>query len=311
MQDDTLHIVYATDIRGIELCCTSIYSIIRRKSPSTMIKFYVLADRFQDDDRFHKLHQFIKDIELKLIPVDSAKLVHATAIPERLGSASHLRALIPDLEVFQSLHRVLYLDTDMFCRRDLSHMYHSELDGYSIGMVKDASGVLADGLWKWPTDRYFHKDWFCNTGWMLMDLDKLRKNKEHQKWLQAIRENKNPDLNDQNLINTLCHYDVKLFPPTYQLSYHNLIRYRNSAVWSITKWNKYYGTHYDSLEELVRSSYLWHFHENKEIMMHDFPKIKEIITFFINDFKEFNRTGIIKPWSEESDKSIYIDLNKK
>jgi hypothetical protein len=129
--------------------------------------------------------------------------------------------------------------------------------------------------------------------------------------LKAIRENKNPELNDQHLINTLCHYDCKLFPPTYQLSYHNLLRYKDGPVWSIMKWNRYYGTNYSSIKELVMSSYMWHFHENKFEMARDYPKIKHILDSFMSDLKQFVITKKVLPWKPDDDSSFYIDFKEK
>lgn len=307
--NDALNIVYATDSNGIKLCCASMFSIVRRKNKSTKIKFYILGDRLSSDKEFLKFNT-IENVQVKILYLDASQLIHAKAIPERLGSASHLRVMIPSLIAFNALHRVLYIDTDIFGLRDLTDMYWSDLDGYSIGMVKDGSGVVNYNSPDWPNDKYVHKDWFCNTGWILMDLDKLRKTKDHLTWLKLIRDNTNKELNDQHLINSVCHNSVKLFPPTYQLSYHNLIRY-DGSVWSIDTWNKYYNTNYSSIEEMVKSSYMWHFHENKFILMRDFPKIKFIINTFINEYEDFNDTGIIRPWNQKSDDKLYIDFKKK
>ena len=303
---DVLHIVYALDARIMQFCLASMYSIVRRKKPSTKLNFFVLEDRFNDSVSFEPFNK-LENVQVNIVPCDAVKLINSPSVSNLLGMATYLKIILPCLDVFKNLHRILYIDADLFARKDLYNSFHTSLDGFSIGMVKDASGVLKKGLDNWPSeDRYFHQDWFCNTGWILMDLDKLRKNQEHMKWLSYARSDHVPNSYEQGIINYYCHYDVKLLGPAHQLAYHNIIRYRNTHVANIRRWNEYYDTHYDSIDEMVRDSYFWHFHENKAEMMKNYPDIRRIITAFINEYEEFAKTGQVAPWTPESDAHLYV-----
>ncbi|MBO4736708.1 MAG: hypothetical protein J5614_09995, partial [Paludibacteraceae bacterium] len=63
--------------------------------------------------------------------------------------------------------------------------------------------------------------------------------------------------------------------------------------------------------EMVKASYLWHFHEDKSEMMRDYPEIRQIIQTFFHEYEEFTKTGQVAPWTPESDNRLYVDFGKR
>ena len=111
-------------------------------------------------------------------------------------------------------------------------------------------------------------------------------------------------------MNRLMHYDTCLLPPVFNFSYHNLIRLPQTLVRYVERWNHYYNTHYWSLDELIQTSYVWHFHE--EISEHKrlFPKLKEILDHFESEWREFQTTRVVKPWNPADDQHMVIDCQE-
>ena len=309
MNHRTLHICYAVDDNFIDICCASMYSIIRRKDPETTIKFYVLGDRITNDDKFRPFKN-LDNIDVVVVSCDAKQIINPRIVVNRTGYATYLRMIIPKITLFQDVHRLLYIDSDIFAIRDIYNLFHYSLDGYSIGMVKDACEVVCSAIRDYPFPEYEHHDWFCNAGLILMDLDKLRKCNYADKWIQEAREIQDDLHNDQTIINKVNHYDCKLLPPTFQIPYHNFVRFPQSLFSSIHMWNRVYGTKYSSLDELVRSCYFWHFYEDKKKLSAQFPFIKYLLNYFMEDFKEFIQTNRVKPWRQEDDESLYIDFSK-
>lgn len=302
-----LNICYATDNRYLTYTTASIYSIIRRKDPETQIRFYILGNKLTPDEAQQlKVFNRVDHVDAIVTDIDVDKIIKQNHIDAAHGSVAFAKFLLP--EIFLHLDRILFLDGDIIARQDISNVYHADLDGYSIGMVKDAGGVVLQGLGEWPQSFYFHKDFYFNTGIILMDLKKMRENKTHVKWIRHL-EAYGPmgPLYDQPIINYYNHYDCKILPPTYQLSYHNLIRYPEPHIHKIERWNAYYGTHYSSLKEMVDASYLWHFHENKQQMRSQYPLIDHIFRRLEEDYKDFVTTETVRPWKPEDDADFYLD----
>lgn len=301
MNNKTLHICYITDVMYLQYTVASIYSIIRRKDPDTTIQFYVIGDRLQNK-QFDIINKFnsVDNISVTCVAADTIRLLG-------VGVPHLLKMLIPDFDIFKPLHKLLYIDGDQFARKDVSTVYHTDLDGYSIGMVKDAGGVICKGISEWPQPNYFHKDFYYNTGLILMDLDKMRENKVHHKWIDYLKTHGVYSPFDQPAINYTNHYDCKTLPLSYQLSYHNLIRYPDMHVHKVEKWNQYYGTNYASIKEMVDASYFWHFHEKKAEMTQQFPLIARIFSLLFSDYDKFAQTGIVQPWEPKDDALFYIN----
>ena len=306
---NTLHICYAVDDNFVDMCCASIYSIIRRKDPDTKIQFYILGDKITKGNQFG-VFKNIDNIDAIVVSGDAKQIIDPRIVVKRTGYATYLRMIIPKLKIFSNVEKVLYIDSDIFAIRDIYNLYHYSLDGYSIGMVKDAVEVVRSTTCDYPWPEYEHHDWFCNAGLILMDLDKLRMYNYADKWIQEARMIQDDLHNDQTIINKVNHYDCKLLPPTFQIPYHNFVRFPHSLTMSIHMWNRVYGTRYRSLDELVRSCYFWHFYEDKQQLSAQFPFIKYLLDYFMSDAKEFMQTKHVKPWKPEDDVSIYIDFSK-
>lgn len=87
--------------------------------------------------------------------------------------------------------RVLYLDTDVLCRKDFSDFYYQNMDGIEIAGVSDYYG------------RWLFGDGYINSGVMLMNMKAIRENGILEKCReQCIR--KEMFMPDQTAINTFA-----------------------------------------------------------------------------------------------------------
>lgn len=114
------------------------------------------------------------------------------------------RLMLPKL--VPNVSRIIYADIDILFCRDL-------IDVYELDLGKNVLAAVPT-----RTNKYF------NSGFLLMDLDKIRKEKIYDKWIKSSRENqyKNPD---QDVLNYTLVGRILFLPLRYnfQLSHGSRI----------------------------------------------------------------------------------------
>lgn len=114
------------------------------------------------------------------------------------------RLMLPKL--LPNVSRIIYADIDIIFFRDLIDIYELDLGRNIIAAV--------------PT----RPDGYINSGFLLMDLDKIRKENLYKKWIKSSQENdfRNPD---QDVLNTTLVGRIKFLPLKYnfQLSHGSRI----------------------------------------------------------------------------------------
>ncbi len=92
--------------------------------------------------------------------------------------------------------RILYLDGDIICRRDISDFYHQDIDGYEFAGVLDHYG-------KW----FFHQNPFrmdyINSGVLLLNMERIRETHLFEKCRERCRSKK-MFMPDQSSLNKLA-----------------------------------------------------------------------------------------------------------
>ncbi len=94
--------------------------------------------------------------------------------------------------------KILYLDCDIVCYKDLKEIFDTNIEDYEIGVVRDAIG------------RYFINKNYINSGVALMNLKQIRKTKSFEQARQ-MSLNKKMMMPDQTAIYKCCK--KKLYLP--------------------------------------------------------------------------------------------------
>ena len=162
-----------------------------------------------------------------------------------------LRLLSDKIEILPE--KLLYLDTDIVCYKDISELYNIDMSNYEIAAAKDFIGR------KWINKNYL------NSGVLLMNLKKIRKNNSFEACRKMCLTRKMM-LPDQTALNDCCKYKLILddkFNEQYkrksdtvirhfsmQLLYFPIIRPRNIKPWEIDKVHNILKIHdYDDIYE--------------------------------------------------------------
>jgi lipopolysaccharide biosynthesis glycosyltransferase len=117
---------------------------------------------------------------------------------------SLMRLALP--EVFPTEERVLWLDTDTIVEKDIGGLFDIDMDGNYVAAVAE------------PV-RSSYPFVYHNSGVLLMDLDRIRRDGVHKKWIHLV--NTMPyTAPDQDAINLFCQGEILTLPFEYNSAGH-------------------------------------------------------------------------------------------
>ncbi|MBO5038346.1 MAG: glycosyltransferase [Alphaproteobacteria bacterium] len=176
---------------------------ISEQQQDTIIKYYEYKKNVSI--RFYNMNILTKSFNIdKLKTVNHVKL------------AAYYRLFIPT--IFQHYNKVVYLDSDIILKNDISQLFKTNIDDVACAAVKDVfvSNVTAEnelyfkGFYEYSktvlgiTDlkKYF------NSGVMLFNIKKCLREDYQIKFMDVAQRN-NKYFNDQNVLNAVLQNDVK------------------------------------------------------------------------------------------------------
>ena len=295
-----LHICLSTDSRWLRFAQRAVYDIIIKRNADTEIKFYVLGDKVDSETLSEAFRPFnnIPGIEAVTRSMD-ADAIFGGLFPytwEWIGPFKHLKFLVPELEDFAGVDRVLHLDVDILVRKDLTDIYQIDLDGKAIGAVRDYAHIREDRYME-----MFDKRNKIENGLLLMDLPELRRlNFTEQCKAEAKRHN-----GDLPVMEQIAVPHTKFLDPKCQIPYHFIAseeRFRN-----IKRWNRLNGTEYTDINDLIGQSYIFHYPGDKEMFVKEIPCVRAAFELLEERLERFLSTGTVEEWRPWDDDSALVE----
>ncbi len=156
--------------------------------------------------------------------------------------------IIPDL--FPDKERILYLDTDLIVRKDLSEIYMQTMNDTYLCAVVD--------LWTPITNRTEAKisSTYFNSGVMMLNLELMRRDKVSSQLIDAKIKSTNFDLMDQDIFNTVCADSVKRLSIKY--NFLPVCYKRHKTKFQLEVLNDLYCENYESIEEIADDPVIAH-----------------------------------------------------
>ncbi len=231
-----MNILYCGD-KGIkDGVLVSILSLIKNNTES--LNIYILTINYEGTVAFTEksakfLDKLVKEKNKKSFvkSIDATEVFVANLPKKNMGSyftpCSMLRLYIDKVPEIAALNRVLYLDYDVVCRKDISEFYNTNLDGVEAAGVLDMYGrrwYKYHGLFKKKNDPAvvdvrekkelsFLKQDYMNSGVMLFNMPECIKTKMFEK-AAALCAKKWMLLADQAALNKMIE-KRKLMPRKY------------------------------------------------------------------------------------------------
>lgn len=166
-------------------------------------------------------------------------------IDERYTEAASYRLLLPDLLV--EYEKALYIDCDVVVRSDIASLYReTDVSNYYLAGVFEAT---LDFQEKYLRQIGVTPGEYINSGFLLMNLRKMREDNMVSQFLQASKVSY-LQFPDQDVINMLCKNRILGLPPMYNsIRTYFLPQYKNCFLkyYSDMDWDdvdKYGTVHY-------------------------------------------------------------------
>ncbi len=200
VEQRSISIVSSSNEAFVPHLATLFLSLLTTKQTNTTFHFYVIDDDISLRSKFllnRTVGEFNARISYVTIdPTDFSGAVESDRIPQ----TAYYRISIPNL--LKENKRAIYMDCDMITLEDIEALWEADLGEQLLGAVEDAG--FHDWLEKMgiesETDLYF------NSGLMVMDLEKWRKEKITEKVLGFIENNPGKlTFHDQDALNAILH----------------------------------------------------------------------------------------------------------
>lgn len=225
------HIVYASDDKFAEILGVSLVSLYENSRDMNDIIVYVLDSGIKKENR-DKILTVCREYErtdVQFIQAkDISKKLEMKVSTDR-GSLSQYARLFVSSDLPENLGRVIYLDCDIIIKQSICELWNLDLHGKTIGALMDAfSKYYRANIDLEENDIMF------NSGVMLIDLDKWRKDRVEDKLLEFIsRKNGWIQQGDQGALNAVLSKDTYCFEPRfnsvtifYDFTYKEMMIYR-------------------------------------------------------------------------------------
>ena len=201
--------LYDRDGRYSKFAGTSILSLLENTSKEVTIhllhdntlsfenrsKFNAVVDKYNQQIKFYNVETLaVKDVEeIK----DTFKLISNT----RFSMGTLYRLLIPKL-LAKSITKVIYLDADIIVNCNINNLWNVDLADYPLAAVPEFANGLKFELGKYLIAAGIVKsEDYMNAGVLLLNLEKLRNDKEFKRGKNFIREHPQCIYFDQDFLN--------------------------------------------------------------------------------------------------------------
>lgn len=209
-----MNILIATNTKFMGPTSVMVYSLCRSHRDVEIDIYLAYHDlREQDIERLQKIVSCFEKKKVHPLDVGSEFSTKVSA-KGRFSYETYYRILAVNL-LPQNMDRILYLDADMLIKRDLTEVYAMSMSETCPFTVCDDIEGHARGSYESTLDRVVipHSYRYFNSGFMLMNLDYLRKRDSVSYILDAFyREHNRYPFPDQDVLNHM-YYDKVQFVP--------------------------------------------------------------------------------------------------
>ncbi len=238
--DQKLHVVYASDDKFAEILGVSLTSLYENNKGMEEINIYILDGGISSKNK-KRIESLSKQYNRS-----SVQWIEAKDISEELqmevaidrGSLSQYARLFVSSLLPSGFKRILYLDCDIVITQPLDELWNLDMHGKTIAALRDAFSKW----YRMNIDLKKH-DVMFNSGVMLIDLEKWKKQKVEEKLMKFIREKKGRiQQSDQGALNAVLSHDTYCFEPKfnsvtifYDFNYKEMMIYRRPPKGFYTK----------------------------------------------------------------------------
>lgn len=256
-QDSIIPIVFASNNVFAPVCGVAISSVIKNADPNYYYDIVVLESDISTHNQ--KLICSLADgksyISIRFFNALSLTKDYSLTASEHITTETYYRFLIQD--ILPNYDKVLYLDGDLVCNRDVAELFRTNIDGYLLAAVHDPD--LCGQINLDPaTLRYLIQEvkladpyLYFQAGVLLLNVKEMRKAYSLDQWLGFA--SKKYRYSDQDVLNRYCQNRVKYI----NMAWNMVIDCNNYRVPVIIRAAN--GAVYQEYHKARRDPYIIHF----------------------------------------------------
>lgn len=209
-----LHIAFSSDNNYVAHLGVAIISLLENNRKLNIINIHVLDNNisFENKERLKEIVSNKASIYFYELSELLGKLDKQYNIPKTISISAYARLFLSDI-LDENISKILYVDCDALFMDSLEKLWSIDISQNSVAGVLDHVGIqnkLKIGLKK--------DDYYINSGFLLINLEKWRKTNALKQMLYFI-ESKNGNVihHDQGVINACFEDDILILPPHYNV----------------------------------------------------------------------------------------------
>ncbi|NLQ13362.1 DUF4422 domain-containing protein [Olsenella sp. KGMB02461] len=217
-------VVFATDDDYVPMVSTTIKSLLENASSACLYDLIILHNgiRFERQQIVKQMVQEYPNASVRFIPVASFLSDYKlTTNNQHIGIETYFRFIIQRL--LPAYDKVLYLDSDLIVKGDISVLYRTSIDGYLLAATRDIDflGQLNKNDGKrlaYNEDILGMKnpyDYF-QAGVLLLNIKAMRDFMSLDEWLERASDD-SYIYNDQDVLNSCCEGHVKYIDQSWNV----------------------------------------------------------------------------------------------
>ncbi|MFY0543721.1 glycosyltransferase family 8 protein [Brevibacillus sp. H7] len=197
-----IHIVTTTNDNYAKHLAVMLNSLLVNKVSGNPVKIYVLYGNLFQQNK-HKLNRAIKkfNVTIKFLKVNKSLFnnIKVRGFSRYLSKETYYRISLPDL-LNKDVQKALYLDTDVIVTDDITKLWNTNIDDYTIAAVKKPNFDRYKDLSIPKKANYF------NAGVMLINVQRWREEDISKKVLEFIHNNPSKiQFYSQDPLNAILH----------------------------------------------------------------------------------------------------------
>ena len=206
-------IFYACDNNFFKYTVVSLTSMIANASPKFKYDVHILHTDITPENR-----AIAKRLETKQFSVtfdDVTNYLHSIKdkmpIRDYYSKTTYYRLFIADM--FPSLKKVIYIDSDTIVQGDISQMYAFDVSDHAVGACHEQAMVQADVYGTYVEKCIgIDRNNFFNAGVLLINCDYFRENKVLEQFMELLGVYNFRVTQDEDYLNVICRDNVLFLP---------------------------------------------------------------------------------------------------
>ena len=261
------NVCFITDENYAMPTMVAIESLIQNNSKNKFCVYIVAVNLSKENiANFNRLST--RKCKINIKEIDNAYANLGASHPH-VSKAALLKFNLSD--IFPRLNKLLYLDDDILVLGDLSELYNIKLGNNYAAVVPDIIDFFAGHDKRLGLKNYF------NSGVMLLNTTKIRKDKISAKLLDYKLHKDTGHFMDQDCFNMVFNKNVKYV----SLKYNMLLSYRNLEI---KQMSDFYNLSTDCLKDIIEKPVVLHMagYKDKLSLPGDVPESIILKKYFEN-----------------------------